>query len=89
MNEMSRKELVSDTDCVARTLIRQSLLLIPVPSSPDAVNDQKKALCRCMSIIYKHARHDADARVTAMQNGIISRQSNPNPFVNAEPWYKE
>ena len=56
-----------------RTLIRQSLLLTPVPPSSYAVNDQKKAPCRCMSTIYKHARHDADARATAMQNGIISR----------------
>ena len=30
-----------------------------------------------MSNIYRHALHDADARVTAMQNGIVSRQSNP------------
>ena len=30
-----------------------------------------------MSNIYRHARRDADARATAMQKGILSRQCNP------------
>lgn len=37
---------------------------------------RRKPPCRCMSNIYRHARHDADATVTAMQNGIVSRQND-------------
>ena len=38
---------------------------------------KRKPPCKCMSTIYRHARHDADARVTPMQNGIVSRQNDP------------